>query len=244
MPRKKIVFVIVEGPSDEEALGVLINRIYNSRAVYVHVMRCDITSRLDVNPENVVAKLAGIIRSYAGRTFKPGDFSRIIHITDTDGTYVPDAAVVEDATAKKTRYSPTEIRTRKKSGIEDRNRRKSENLDRLSDTNSVWNIPYRIYYMSCNLDHALYGKLNSTDDEKEQDSFAFAKKYRNDIPAFIQFLCESDFSVVDDYPQSWQYIREALHSLERHTNFGICIQHAIDAGEYEPPCSAETSRTS
>lgn len=27
--RKKIVFVIVEGPSDEEALGVLLNRIYD-----------------------------------------------------------------------------------------------------------------------------------------------------------------------------------------------------------------------
>lgn len=38
MPRKKIVFVIVEGPSDEEALGVLLNRIYDSKAVYVQVI--------------------------------------------------------------------------------------------------------------------------------------------------------------------------------------------------------------
>ena len=43
MARKKIIFVIVEGPSDEEALGVLLNRIYDSNAVHVQVMYCDIT---------------------------------------------------------------------------------------------------------------------------------------------------------------------------------------------------------
>jgi len=31
--RRKIVFVIVEGPSDDEALGVLLNRIYDKNAV-------------------------------------------------------------------------------------------------------------------------------------------------------------------------------------------------------------------
>lgn len=84
MPRKKIVFVIVEGPSDEEALGVLLNRIYDSKAVYVQVMHCDITTELDVNTSNVVAKIGDVVKKYAGRTFKSGDFSRIIHITDTD----------------------------------------------------------------------------------------------------------------------------------------------------------------
>ena len=78
--------------------------------------------------------------------------------------------------------------------------------------------------MSCNLDHALYGKLNSTDEEKENDSYAFAKRYREDIPGFIKFISESDFSVMGGYSQSWQYIREELHSLERHSNFGLCFK--------------------
>ena len=30
MPSKKIVFVIVEGPSDDETLGLLLSRIYNA----------------------------------------------------------------------------------------------------------------------------------------------------------------------------------------------------------------------
>ena len=230
MPRKKIVFVIVEGPSDEEALGVLINRIYDSKAVFVQVMHCDITTELDVNAGNVVAKIGDVVKQYAGRAFKPGDFSRIIHITDMDGAFIPDDAVVEDAAAVKPLYSVTEIRTQRKSGIENRNQRKRECLNRLSSASRIWGVPYQIYYMSCNLDHALYGKLNSTDDEKEADAFAFAKKYRDDIPGFMKYISESDFSVAGSYPQSWQYIREVLRSLERHTNFGLCFQEeAVDS---------------
>lgn len=234
MPRKKIVFVIVEGPSDEEALGVLLNRIYDSKAVYVQVMHCDITTELDVNAGNFVAKIGDVVKLYAGRAFKPGDFSRIIRITDTDGVFIPDDAVVEDAAAVKPIYSATEIRTQRKSGIENRNQRKRECLNRLSSASRIWGVPYQIYYMSCNLDHALYGKLNSTDDEKEADAFAFAKKYRDDIPGFIKYISESDFSVVGSYPQSWQYIREGLHSLERHTNFGLCFQEETVDSEGKP----------
>ncbi len=238
MPRKKIVFVIVEGPSDEEALGVLLNRFYDSKAVYVHVMHCDITTELDVMPNNIVAKIGSLVKNYAGRIFKSGDFSQIIHITDMDGAFIPNDAVVEDPAAAKPIYSVTEIRTQRKAGIEDRNRRKRENLNRLSSTAKVWNIPYQIYYMSCNLDHTLYGKPNSTDEEKENDSYAFAKRYREDIPGFIKFISESDFSVMDSYPQSWQYIREGLHSLERHSNFGLCFKtDDRDAGDN--PCTAE-----
>ena len=77
--------------------------------------------------------------------------------------------------------------------------------------------------MSCNLDHALYNKLNLTDDEKEKEALVFAKTYRDDIPAFINFVSRSDFSVIDDYMSSWAFIKQDLHSLERHTNLGICF---------------------
>lgn len=223
MTRKKILFVIVEGPSDEEALGVLLNRIYDNNAVYVKVMYCDITTEMNVNASNIVAKIGNIVKSYAGRMFKSRDFCQIIHITDTDGAFIPNDAIVEDATAVKPLYSVTEIRTHRKNEIENRNFRKRECLNRLSSTPRIWNIPYQIYYMSCNLDHVLYGKLNSTDEEKEKDAFAFAKKYMKDIPGFKKFICESDFSVINDYAQSWQYIRKGTHSLERHTNFGLCF---------------------
>ena len=46
MARKKIIYVIVEGPSDDEALGVILNRLYDKNAVYVEITHGDITSAL------------------------------------------------------------------------------------------------------------------------------------------------------------------------------------------------------
>ena len=51
MPRKKVVFVIVEGPSDETALGVLLSRHFDKDTVYTHVMHCDITTEYDKDKE-------------------------------------------------------------------------------------------------------------------------------------------------------------------------------------------------
>ena len=137
MPRKKIIFVIVEGPSDEETLGVLLNRIYDSNFVYIHVMHCDISTEPNVNPGNVAAKIGDLVKKYAGRTFKSADFCQIIHITDTDGAFVPNDAILEDVSAIKPFYSETNIKTHSKISIENRNQRKRENLNRLFSTSKI-----------------------------------------------------------------------------------------------------------
>ena len=143
-----------------------------------------------------------------------------------DGAYIPDENIVEDPDATKPYYSTTDIRTCNKVGIENRNRQKRDNLNRLTSISQVWKIPYSVFYMSSDLDHALYGKLNSTDDEKEHDAFYFSMKYKNNLPLFIQFISESEFSVCNDYKESWRFIKGALHSLERHTNLGLCFTTA------------------
>lgn len=224
MARKKIIFVIVEGISDDEALGVILSRYFSNDTVYLHIMHCDITSEYNVNANNIIKKIGNAVRGYAGRIFKSKDFERIIHISDTDGAFVPDENVVTDTVVNKTMYSVNEIRTRYKEEIEARNHRKKNNLALLSSTSEIWNIPYEIYYMSCNLDHVLYGKLNSTDDMKKKDSQNFAKKYIDDISGFVRFISESDFSVIDNYSSSWKYISTGLHSLERHSNLGLCFK--------------------
>lgn len=224
MTRKKIIFVIVEGPSDEQALGAILGCLYDKNTVHVQIMHYDITTQLNVNPGNIVSKVGNIVRDYAGRIFKPNDFAKIIHITDMDGAFIPDSNVIEDMTSKKPLYLTTEIRTCNKAGIENRNQHKRENLNRLVSVSKVWDVPYQIYYMSCNLDHALYGKLNTTNDEKDEDSLQFANEYKDDIPAFLHFISASEFSVMCGYIKSWQYIKEGLHSLERHTNLGLCFK--------------------
>lgn len=77
MPRKKIIFVIVEGLSDEEAFGVILSRFYNCKAVYIHVMHCDITSEKGVNSSNIVAKIGGIVKNYAGKHLNLGILAKL-----------------------------------------------------------------------------------------------------------------------------------------------------------------------
>ena len=65
MPRKKIIFAIVEGPSDEEALAVIMSRIYDRNSVYFHILHHDLTSEFGVEPNNVVSKVGDLVKSYA-----------------------------------------------------------------------------------------------------------------------------------------------------------------------------------
>lgn len=46
----------------------------------------------------------------------------------------------------------------------------------------IRNIPYRLYFNSCNLEHVLYNELKDfSDDEKEMLSDDFAEKYEGKV---------------------------------------------------------------
>ena len=102
---------------------------------------------------------------------------------------------------------------------------------KLRRQSQVWDsVPYQCYYMSSNLDHVLHNLLNCSSEDKERNAFLFAKKYKNALGEFLQFLCESDFSVNTSYRESWDFIKEGLRSLERHSNLGLCFKE-IRRGE-------------
>lgn len=231
LPRKKIVFIIVEGPSDQEALGAILSRLFPMDMIHVYIVYGDITTSKNVTSDKIVSEIGKMIKQYADQNhFKPKDFKEIIHIVDTDGAFIPDSNVVEVQNINKTIYTITEIQTAHRENILKRNEQKSSNLNKLICCSKIWKVPYRVFYMSCNLDHVLHNKMNSSDEEKEQDAFIFAKKHRKETDDFCNFIVHSDFSVVDNYTyqSSWDYIKEDLHSLERHSNFGLYLQKKIN----------------
>lgn len=65
MARKKIVFVIVEGPSDETALGVVLTKYFETDNVHIEIMHSDITAKKDTTPENIVKKIGEEVKKYA-----------------------------------------------------------------------------------------------------------------------------------------------------------------------------------
>ena len=227
MAHKKIVFVLVEGPSDSEALELLLSKLFDPNQVFIYIAHYDITTENGVTSSNILIKLGDIIKKYASSNhFNYVHFQEYIHIVDMDGAYVPDDSIIYNEDAKKPLYLLTKIETNNVEGISDRNNRKRQCLERLSITDTIWRVPYQVYYMSTNLDHVLYNKLNTSDKEKEIDAYNFALKYKDNIKGFVDYICESDFSVCNGYPESWNFIKQKNHSLERYSNFGICIKRS------------------
>lgn len=227
MANKKIVFIIVEGSSDETALACFFKMLFDPNEVYIHVEHGDITSRKEINSSNIINNIAFRVKQYAKKyKLQNTDFDRIIHIIDTDGAFIPDANVVFGSCLPDPLYDLTEIKTANVSGICLRNQNKRNNIIKLVSTNAIWKIQYKAFYMSCNLDHVLYNKLNSTDEEKEDDSFDFFEKYENDYQGFVDYICNSDFSVHMQYKESWKFIREGLNSLNRYTNVNLCFDES------------------
>ena len=83
-------------------------------------------------------------------------------------------------------------------------------------------IKYRVYYNSCNLEHVLYGELKAfTEREKEELADDFAEKYEDDVEAFVAFITNPEFAVMDSYRKTWAFIEKDLNSLKRHSNLGL-----------------------
>lgn len=224
MKAKKVVLFIVEGPSDESALSAILSKVYDRNSIRVRVIHGDITTEKGVQPHNIIRKVNEHIKDDMKKYgLRKSNMQQVIHLMDTDGAYVPDDAVKEIKGAQKTIYNVNEIITDDRTKIIDRNKQKRANMSRLAQESSIGGIAYTAIYMSSNLDHVLYDKLNSDDETKRKDSLAFAKKYMNDIKGFISFITNSKFSVAGSLKETWEYIKDGQNSLARHTNLGICL---------------------
>ncbi len=225
MKARKSVIVIVEGLSDETVMSYFLPKIYDPSFVRVHVYHGDITTDRQSTPGSIIRQVNKCIK-YEMKLYglRKTDVLRAIHVMDTDGAFVPDEAVKESADVPHTLYSCTEITTNDRESILARNQQKRANMTRLATTHAIGGIPYLPVYMSCNLDHVLHDKQNNDDDAKGTDAQNFVIRYNDDVPGFVRFMCESDFSVAGDQKESWEFIAEGLHSLERHTNFGLCVR--------------------
>lgn len=225
METKKVVLIICEGSSDETALGHFFKMLYQDEQVIIHVEHGDITSKTGINSSNVVKTVGNMIKQHASiNKLKNTDFKRIIHIMDTDGTFISPEYVMHGSNKADPYYSISNIITSKVKDIQKRNQNKKSNMIKLYSTNSIWNIPYKAYYMSCNLDHVLYNCLNCTDEEKENHALDFYEKYEEDYQGFIDFICNSSFSVNKSYKESWTFIQNELNSLNRFSNVCLCFK--------------------
>lgn len=221
MSEKKVVAVIVEGPSDESAIGGILKEYFSSAEVQFAVVHGDITSNYSTAVDNVVAKVGDLIEGIQRRYgYRWEDFLRIIHITDTDGTFTKDCT--REAEVEDIQYYEDHIEYSDIAEVEKRNSHKAEIMCKLYTTGKVRDIRYRLYFNSCNLEHVLYNELKDfSDEEKEELSDEFAEKYEGKVQEFIDFISDDSIAVSGTYKETWKYIQKDINSLQRHSNMHL-----------------------
>ena len=110
-----------------------------------------------------------------------------------------------------------------------RNITKSYNLNIMSSLLTIKvgskRIPYSLYYFSCNLDHFIHNDANLDSRLKCSLADTYARMYYGKPEAYMEeMLNDLDAAKGMSYSESWEFAREGLNSLHRHTNINVLFE--------------------
>lgn len=223
---KKVVLFVVEGSTDETALQPILKKLLQNDKVKFDVLHRDITSDIKCTTKNIKEKIGREINEYLDVSkLKKKDIKEIVHLIDTDGSFITDDAI-EEKKQGEIEYTEEKILVKNKEKLEERNRRKTAIVKLLCTTERILrDIPYRIYYFSRNREHVLNNVTeNLSTDEKWDLAEEFSDRYENDVEGFCELMCNSSFSKGDKYKESWEFILDGTNSLKRYCNFHIFLK--------------------
>ena len=223
---KKVILFLVEGASDLTSLE-FIDNINTDETIKFQITSGDITSKLNITPQNCREEINKILLSFLERSkLRKTDIIKIIHIFDVDGVYIPEINIIEDKNKKKFLYTINGIVAPSKENVQKRNESKKQIVEKLLVTSKINSIPYEMYYMSCNLEHVLHDKLEDiSEDEKKELANKFADRFYEKEIEFIDFINNKDFKVLGDYKATWDFIKKDLNSVNRYSNFWLFFEN-------------------
>ena len=187
--------------------------------------------RLACGPPNVRDTVRQFVldRIESRHAYDWGDIDRIVHIVDLDGAFVPDDCI-RQGTGRGFVYGEDYIATRKPESVAARNREKAASLRDLVECRELTykrrRVPYGVYFLSRNLEHALYGLTRDcTNREKRLLSTAFDRKIGQHPQAFARLLRSDAVRVPgDDLDATWEYVQQGTRSLECGSNLFLVLE--------------------
>ena len=166
MGATKFVLFIVEGETDELALGRALTSLFASGqhpGPRFGIVRGDITSVRALgagNPASTIKRrLVDTVKEFLAKDkLRATDLDAIVLLSDTDGAFIDDSLVVYDEDGPHCSYFEDRIETSNVASLRQRNQCKSSCLKTLSRTHELTcnkrKIPFKAAYMSRNLEHA------------------------------------------------------------------------------------------
>ncbi len=223
---KKIILLMVEGQTDSTALKGILSEIFNDNRIEFCLVETDITTKSGITPNNIRKELGSIVGNYLNRhSFNRTDVQEVIHLVDIDDTYIAESNIIEDTSLDCFIYSENNIKAKDINQVIVRNNNKKDNMEVLINTSKVLKeIPYRVYYLSQNLEHFFHDRLNCTRVEKNRLAENLEDKYIDDLEGFLTFIRDVALKSSDDYNDSWDYIKQSTNSLSRCSNIHIFLK--------------------
>lgn len=224
---KKVVLFVVEGPSEETALGQAFETVFDTELVKFDVVHGDLTvpAGFANNPrERVRDEVLQHLNRDKG--YRWGDLARIVQICDTDGAFIPDDKVV--ASNKHLAYGKDRVEAARPEAIRRRNHEKAAAMKQLASirclTYKRHEVPFKVYFLSRNMEHALHGICDDcTDEEKKRLAHAFRRKYGKKSDDFKALLRSDELAVSGDYIETWRFVGEGTNSLKRGSNLHLVL---------------------
>ncbi len=223
MNEKSVIAVIVEGPSDEAALGSILKEYFSNEEIQFVVVHGDITTKDYTSVDNILCKIHDLIEEVKKKYgYNIEDFLQIIHIADMDGAFTENVVYAD---VKKIQYYEDRIEAKNVDAIQLRNKKKAEILSKLYSSGKINGIRYRIFFNACNLEHVLYNELKDfSDDEKAEMADDFADYYEGKVNEFIEFISDKNIAVEGTYKQTWRFIEKNDNSLKRNSNMHLIFK--------------------
>lgn len=218
---KKVIIFIVEGITDEISLGNIITKLNKNNKIYFHIVNKDLTSDLKSNNTNIIKNIYKQVNDcIQTEHFEKKDIMDIIHIIDIDGAFINEKNIIYK-NIPKIEYNEENIITNNPELIKERNERKSNIINKLSATNTINKIPYRIYFFSTNLEHVLHNSQNTLDKDKVELANKFENRFYDSPEKFLTFINDKQYALHDTYENTWKFIKQGNNSLKRYTNFNL-----------------------
>lgn len=228
---KKFIVLLVEGITEENALAPALFEMEEKLNVRFKIMDGDPFTD-DKNKYKSSKSIVGsIVNSFKKRyKLQTRDIAFVAQLTDTDGVFVEKDGItiapeIKNWDGKRYELSTIQVRdAKKKEQIGRRNQIKKAHLIVLSNTHEIVQCPFQIFYFSRNLEHVLFGTptLEATQD-KSDEAWEFSERYAT-FSALKAFFEDENIKVPGYYEDTWAYIKEKKHSLERHSNFHLLLE--------------------
>lgn len=230
---KKFILFIVEGANDKREIDALLHTSFFAeyREKYepqFWTKGGDITASKGVTAKNIQQKLNDIVQDFRKNgvpfsNIRVQDIQEVVQIVDLDGAFIPLENIIRGDSSTFL-YTDENIITANVDGARGRNKKKAEILSKLVEIQQIGNIPYSVYFTSCNMDHLLFGKRMLSSKDKTTFAFQFQMMCQEHPEKLKESVFKPGIATEEDYICSWDFIEEGCRSLHRHTNINLFFE--------------------